>query len=350
MPARLKTTVTMRDVARHAGVSATTVSLALRDHPSISLSTKERILRSQEELGYRINRLAQAFVSNTRGRSRHRKLQHLAYCLVDRPFEDVGYGAFLNGVEAECRAQRLHLSVHNLPSNPGASAAGPGFQYGEMGFIVTGRVTDACLEPLLKERAAVVVVGSYDLISPVTRVESDMRAVGTAFASEVLALGRRRPVFVVQDPAATYAEECLDAARSHMQRNGMDPKMIEVISVGHGTGPGVAFIDAFQRLDPSPDCVVTFNIRVADDCCMELRTRGLRIGKDLDLLATVVSEHQTRLPGYRALNAGQERCGRLAVQRLMELVERRQADPCRIALPPLGWVEAPSAAVAAAAG
>jgi LacI family transcriptional regulator len=328
----------MRDVARHVGVSATTVSLALRDHPSISAPTKERILRAQRELGYRVNRLAQEFVSHTRGRSAHPKLQHLAYGLVDRPFEDAAYAAFLNGVEAECRAQRLHLSVHNLEAEPGPSGGGPSFQYGEMGFIVTGKVTDACLQPLMNEGAPVVVVGSYDLVTPVTRVESDMRAVGVACAAEILALGKRRPAFVVQDPRATYAEECLDALRSHLQRGGVSPGAVSVIAVGHRPGPGVAFIEAFQRVEPSPDCVVALNIGVADDCYLELRARGLCAGGGVEMLAMVASEHQARLPGYRLLNAGQERCGRLAVQRLVESVEKKRADPCRIALPPLGWV------------
>lgn len=340
MPTRLKPVVTMRDVARHSGVSATTVSLALRDHPSISLPTKERILRSQQALGYRINRIAQEFVSNTRGPSRHRKLQHLAYCLVDRPFEDPAYGAILDGVEAECRAQRLHLSVHNLPSVVSDGSIGPGFRHGEMGFIVTGQVTEECIRFLLREQARLVVVGSYDLASPVMRVETDMRSVGAAFASEVLALGRRRPVFVVQDAAATYAEECVDAARSRLQRNGVDLHHPRVISVGHGPAPGTAFMAAFRQLDPAPDCLIVLNIRVADDCLMELRAGGLRMGKDLDLLALLMSEHQSRLAGYRVLNVGQERCGRLAVQRLVELVEKPQLEACRTALSPVGWVSA----------
>ncbi|MCC7519014.1 MAG: LacI family DNA-binding transcriptional regulator [Verrucomicrobiae bacterium] len=338
----------MREVAHHAGYSLTTVSMALRDHPSITTRTKERILRSQQELGYRVNRLAQEFVSNTRGRSRHLKLQHLAYCLVDRPFENPSYGAILNGVEAECRAQRLHLSVHHLPSNPGASVAGPVFQYGKMGFIVTGWVTDACLQPILKEQSPVVVVGSYDLASPVTRVESDMRSVGTAFAAEVIASKRRHPVFVVQDSSVTYAVECLDAVRFHFQRSGVDPRCMKVISVGYGPKPGTTFIEAFQRLDPTPDCVIVLNIRVADDCFMKMSAHGLRVGKDHDLLALVVSEHQTRLPGYRVLNGGMERCGRLAVQRLIDLVEKRSMSPCRIALPVMGWVESPTTGIESA--
>ena len=43
---------TIKDVARMAGVHFTTVSMALRQHPSIPALTRERILRAAERVGY----------------------------------------------------------------------------------------------------------------------------------------------------------------------------------------------------------------------------------------------------------------------------------------------------------
>ncbi|GAA4938893.1 LacI family DNA-binding transcriptional regulator [Streptomonospora halophila] len=47
--------VTMRDVARHAGVSVKTVSNVVNDFPHVSPSTRERVLASISVLGYRMN-------------------------------------------------------------------------------------------------------------------------------------------------------------------------------------------------------------------------------------------------------------------------------------------------------
>lgn len=44
---------TLKDIAKQAGVSATTVSLALQGHPRISAQTRERIVRLAERMGYR---------------------------------------------------------------------------------------------------------------------------------------------------------------------------------------------------------------------------------------------------------------------------------------------------------
>lgn len=51
----------MRDIAAVAGVHQTTVSLALRHHPSIPPATRARIRAAAEQLGYRPNPLLNAF-------------------------------------------------------------------------------------------------------------------------------------------------------------------------------------------------------------------------------------------------------------------------------------------------
>ena len=49
---------TIRDVARHAGVSAATVSRVLNDSPLVVEPTRARVQAAVDELGYRINATA----------------------------------------------------------------------------------------------------------------------------------------------------------------------------------------------------------------------------------------------------------------------------------------------------
>jgi LacI family gluconate utilization system Gnt-I transcriptional repressor len=58
---------TLSDVARHAGVSAVTVSRALRQPEMVSLDLRERIEKSVRELGYIPNQLASALASARTG-------------------------------------------------------------------------------------------------------------------------------------------------------------------------------------------------------------------------------------------------------------------------------------------
>jgi len=57
---------TLQDVALHAGVHRTTVSLALRDHPRLPAATRERVKAVAARLGYRINPLVSALMQSRR--------------------------------------------------------------------------------------------------------------------------------------------------------------------------------------------------------------------------------------------------------------------------------------------
>ena len=54
--------VTLKDVARAAGVSYSTVSRALSDRPQIGQETRERIRRLCDEMGYTKNYIARSMV------------------------------------------------------------------------------------------------------------------------------------------------------------------------------------------------------------------------------------------------------------------------------------------------
>ena len=57
---------TLRDVSREAGVGLTTVSLALRNSPRISVATRERVQELARRMGYRPNPLLSAYQAQVR--------------------------------------------------------------------------------------------------------------------------------------------------------------------------------------------------------------------------------------------------------------------------------------------
>ena len=69
----------MQDVATLAGVSKSSVSLALRHHPNIPEKTRNRILCAAHELGYRTNPLVAANMANMRSANTKRHIATLAY-------------------------------------------------------------------------------------------------------------------------------------------------------------------------------------------------------------------------------------------------------------------------------
>lgn len=74
----------MKDVAAAAGVSVPTVSLALRNHPSIAAGTRQRVRAAARRLGYQPNPLVAALMSvRARGKRSTRNLT-IACLVVDQ--------------------------------------------------------------------------------------------------------------------------------------------------------------------------------------------------------------------------------------------------------------------------
>lgn len=81
--------VTIRDIAEIVGVSHSTVSRALRDHPRISQETKEKIRRVARELNYHPNASAISLSS--------KRMQSIGLVIPD--VRDAFYGEIIAGVD-----------------------------------------------------------------------------------------------------------------------------------------------------------------------------------------------------------------------------------------------------------
>lgn len=72
---------TMKDIARQAGVHQTTVSLALRNHPSIPKSTRDRIKKIAEKLGYRPDPMLSSLIAYRKSRSENVQTPTIGYIM-----------------------------------------------------------------------------------------------------------------------------------------------------------------------------------------------------------------------------------------------------------------------------
>jgi DNA-binding LacI/PurR family transcriptional regulator len=98
----------IRDVAALAGVSYQTVSRVLNDSPSIKPSTKQRVLDSIKELGFRPNQAARALVT-----SRSRTIGVLS--AQNSAF--YGPTTAVNSIEQAAREAGYRLSITNINSS-----------------------------------------------------------------------------------------------------------------------------------------------------------------------------------------------------------------------------------------
>lgn len=100
MPIKNKT-VTIHDLAKELGVSASTISRALKEHPSISQNTIKKVKKLAEERGYRPNQLAASL--------RKRKTTNVGILVpwINRPF----ISSLISGAEKAARQKGYNIII-----------------------------------------------------------------------------------------------------------------------------------------------------------------------------------------------------------------------------------------------
>ena len=99
--------VTIRDIAKAAGVSPMTVSNVLNSHPQVRDATRTRVLQTIDELGYRVNVAARNL---RRGRTR---TIGFAVPELDRPY----FGDLATRVVAEAERHGLHVVIEETSAS-----------------------------------------------------------------------------------------------------------------------------------------------------------------------------------------------------------------------------------------
>lgn len=211
-PGAVPRALVMSDVAARAGVSHQTVSRVVNGHPNVAPSTRERVQRAIEELGYRPNSAARTLVT---GSSR-------TLGLVSVNLAQYGPAQALVGLEAAARDAGYALSIAVLEDvTEQAVAAAVGRLVDQSVDVVvvhsTHLATAEALDRIELSTPLVTVQGPPDGARPTVWVD---QAVGARLVVEhLLALGHRTvhhvagPGYSLEaDRRVAGWEDCLQAA------------------------------------------------------------------------------------------------------------------------------------------
>ncbi len=107
---KLRSSITIRDVARACGVSTATVSKALNRKEDVAQTTRERVLDVCERLGYQLN----SSIQDLARRGRNGLTRNIALVMVGKPFADPAYARAIDGVSQAADEHGLHLILERL--------------------------------------------------------------------------------------------------------------------------------------------------------------------------------------------------------------------------------------------
>ncbi len=198
--------IQLRDIADAVGVSATSVSLALRDDPRISEPTRQRVQRAARRMGY----------VNARRRPSIDELWRLGFVYCDpnvTTFEAVEPMLRLimrDAMPLQVRFEMLLVDGALSPANARQTVAD--FSSQLQGLLLFGRVHTPILELLSQINVPAVIIGECDVphdraaALKMQRVTDDPTRAGILATEYLLARGRRRIAFAagLHEPGFYY--------------------------------------------------------------------------------------------------------------------------------------------------
>jgi len=322
------TKVTIRDIARKAGVSKTAVSFAFNNPGRLAEATVKNILEIADELGYTPNPVARSMSTGRTG---------TIGVLVPQPIPEIIRNPFLpeflEGVGEVCTLANLSLMI--VPP-VGGSMRRAIVNAAVDGFLTLGLEETKSTMVVLRQRGVPYVTVDSDPLEGASAVNVDDEGGARAIMQHVLAAGHRQiAILGIRSGKKGKYKEYVGTLRSRIEGylaalsefgmtiNGRRVRLIECVSTEKGGRQG------FERLWKSktrPTAIVAMSDIIAIGAMRAAQDQGVRLPDELSIagfddipLAALVN------PALTTVAQPLCRKGRLAAEMLLNTIQGEQA-------------------------
>ncbi|WP_105566882.1 LacI family DNA-binding transcriptional regulator [Microbacterium halophytorum] len=279
MAARNGTTVTMQDVAAHAGVSVQTVSNVVNGRSSrVSAATRDRVAASISALGYRVNQSARSL---RRGRTG-------TVGLALPKFDSEYYGAFAEALSLRFAERGIRLVTEHTGGVVSAEIDALASSHLDAydGFVLALATGDAVHLESVRATKPIVLVGERALTSRFDHLLMDNVGGAKAATQLLLRHGARR---IVALGGTTSHEESMHSLRTRGYLEalsaagvGADPGL--VVSSGFDQAGGFEGLQRMIARGGRFDAVFAVTDAAAIGALRALADAGLRVPNDVEVI------------------------------------------------------------------
>ncbi|WP_459616479.1 HTH-type transcriptional regulator GntR [Bordetella sp. 2513F-2] len=270
--------ITMQHVAQRAGVSAITVSRALRQPHKVSPAQRARILQVCQEMGYVLNHAASALAS-----ARSRTIVALIPSLSNVVFVDIVTG--MKDV-LDARGYHLMIGVTGYSQDEEETLLRTHLQHAPDGAILTGVDHTPGTWELLRTHAlpAVHTIETLPPDDPGMSVGFSQFDSGHAAGAHLLEQGYRRIGIIGAQLDPRSLRRCEGCRHVLREAGCYDPALEIMVPDKSSIGLGAALLD--RMLDAHPDCDGLFfcNDDLAQGAVFQSARRGLAVPQQLGLV------------------------------------------------------------------
>lgn len=271
--------LTIRDIARMAKVSRSTVSLALNDSPRINDQTKAHVLQLIEKVGYRPNAMARGLASDRVG----------AISIVVPPvghiFGDAYFSESLSGILDAASKTDCRVSIEPA-SEAFVSGEIPERLFSERrtdGLLAVGAlVTDTYLLDLYKTGRRVVLVNSQ--LDEIPAIVADNVEGVVAVVNHLVSLGHQDIGYIRGLTVTTTGRQRDEGFLQGLRLTGRPFREDLVANGDFSEESGYRAMDEILQRDAKPTAIFAGNDMMAIGAMRRLKESGMMPGRDIALV------------------------------------------------------------------
>ncbi|MDW7681493.1 MAG: LacI family DNA-binding transcriptional regulator [bacterium] len=311
--------VTIKDVAKKAGVSVSTVSLVINKKSAITEETRQRVLQAIEELNYHPRRIAQGLASKRNG--------NIGFILTDYHFSraEPFYTKIFLGSEFEARHHNYYLLLTTI-QNKFTQSDIPRFllEKNVDGVILAGKVPTGLIEHISGYGLPTVFVdytppkGKYFAVL-MDNIDGAKQAVG-----HLIEKGHRKIAFIGGDISHPSIQSRLEGYRQAL----MEANLVYNEQLVITSSPNTTDIDGYQSTcaliqNGEPlTAIFAANDAMAFGCNRCLKEKNIRVPDQIALVGFDDVELAVEMePRLTTIKVNKEDIGAIAVKSLVEMLD-----------------------------
>ncbi|WMT41445.1 LacI family DNA-binding transcriptional regulator [Paenibacillus sp. D2_2] len=317
--------VTIKDVAKKAGVSPSTVSRVLSNHPRISAETSRKVKEIMDQLGYHPNIMAKSLVSKTTN----------SICIMlpksaEELFSNFFFMELIRGIVTQ--ANRLGFDVL-LSSGANEKEEVECVSRLLNGHRVDGvillysRINDPVIDFLYKNNHNFVLIGRSEQYPDILSVDNDNVQASYDATKHLISLGHKRIGFVSGPPELVVSKDRLKGYLLALNDAGLETKPEWIVEGEFLQESGYRAISFFMNLPDRPTAIVLIDDVVSFGVLRGLYELNYKVPEDLCLVSfNNIPLAEMSTPPLSSVDIGIYNMGYTASGMLIQAIQNNSGD------------------------
>ena len=273
--------VSIKDVAKKAGVSISTVSKALNDKSSVSSSTIERIKQTAEDMGYVPNSRARVFATKET-----KQIVFIADIPKDTAFYNPHVFEIIMGLQHSVSKSGYSLIVESVEKKEALEYINNLYKKNMAdALVVHASIITKRLESLIvKSNLPHLIIGQPDYQSTLSWIDTDNTLSGAIAIRHLLKKDYYPVAFVGGKADDMISLHRFEGAERELKQNNLNFEDQYVLSSSSTIVSGMNAAKKILKMEKPPRSVLCANSVIAFGMMQELRNQKIRVPKDIAVM------------------------------------------------------------------